>query len=91
MPGERDETFPDAAGSGDPFVLFGTWFAEAGRAEPNDPNAMVLATVDATGMPNARVKLMKGYNAQGFMFYTNAESAKREEARGAWRAAVVFH
>ena len=87
--GERSGVFPGA--QQDPFALFGAWFEEAGRAEPSDPNAMALATVDPGGMPNVRVVLMKGYDDQGFVFYTNAESAKGAEIAGSWRAAGAFH
>lgn len=75
----------------DPFALFADWFAQASAAESNDPNAMALASVDEDGMPNVRVVLMKGYDADGFVFYTNAESAKGQEVRGSLRAAAVFH
>lgn len=75
----------------DPFALFAAWFAQASAAEQNDPNAMALASVDEEGMPNVRVVLMKGYDADGFVFYTNAESAKGAEVRGALRAAAAFH
>lgn len=59
--------------------LFESWFAEATQSEPNDPNAMFLATVDDTGLPNIRVVLMKSFNLEGFIFYTNLESAKGVE------------
>ena len=75
----------------DPFGLFAAWFAEASAAEPNDANAMALASVDEEGMPNVRVVLMKGCDARGFVFYTNAESAKGTEVRGSLRAAAAFH
>uniref|UniRef100_UPI0037C5951E pyridoxamine 5'-phosphate oxidase family protein n=1 Tax=Phenylobacterium sp. TaxID=1871053 RepID=UPI0037C5951E len=63
----------------DPFVLFGEWFAEARVKELNDANAMALATVDASGMPDVRMVLLKGYDADGFVFFTNLESAKGRE------------
>lgn len=75
----------------DPFALFGEWLAEASRSEPNDPNAMTLATVDAQGMPNARIVLLKGFDASGFTFYTNTGSAKGRELDGQGKAALVFH
>lgn len=75
----------------DPFVLFSEWLADATGSEPNDPNAMTLATVDDTGMPNARIVLLKGFDADGFVFYTNTESAKGRELDSATRCALVFH
>ena len=74
-----------------PFELFETWLAEAGRTEPNDPNAMALATVDSQGMPNVRMVLLKGFGADGFVFYTNYESAKGRELLGQGKAALCFH
>ena len=79
----------DAFARGDePFALFGRWFEEAKAKEPNDPNAMALATVDAAGLPDVRMVLLKDFDARGFMFYTNTESAKgaragRQSAGGA--------
>lgn len=81
----------DFAGSRDPFALFADWFAEAKESEPNDPNAMALATVDETGLPDVRMVLLKGYDSDGFVFYTNTESAKGTELAGTPKAAVVFH
>ncbi len=75
----------------DPFALFAQWLEDAGRSEPNDPNAMTLATVDETGLPNARIVLLKGFDADGFVFYTNTESAKGRELDGQKKAALVFH
>lgn len=76
----------------DPFVLFGAWMAEAEAAEPNDPNAMTLATVDATGLPDARVVLLKGWDPfYGFAFYTNRESAKGRQLEANPHAAICFH
>jgi pyridoxamine 5'-phosphate oxidase len=83
-----DETFTEAAA---PLPLFQAWLEEAERFELNDPNAMTLATVDADGMPNARVVLMKGYDARGFVFYTNYESAKGQELLTTAKAALCFH
>ena len=65
----------------DPIALFLAWFKEAELAEPNDPNAMALATVDAAGAPDVRMVLLKGVDARGFVFYTNLESAKGRAAR----------
>jgi pyridoxamine 5'-phosphate oxidase len=75
----------------DPFAQFGEWFALAATKEPNDHNAMSLATVDADGLPNVRMVLLKGYDAHGFVFYTNFESAKGRELLGAKQAALGFH
>lgn len=75
----------------DPFALFATWLAEAKASEPNDPNAIALATVDGDGMPNVRMVLMKGYDRDGFVFYTNTESAKGTELLASRKAAAVFH
>lgn len=63
----------------EPFALFGEWFAEAVKSEPNDPNAMALATVDAEGLPDVRMVLMKGYDAEGSVFYSHIASAKGRE------------
>jgi pyridoxamine 5'-phosphate oxidase len=74
-----------------PEPLFAAWFDEAERTEINDPNAMTLATADATGMPNARVVLLKGVDARGFVFYGNIESAKGQELLANPKAALCFH
>ena len=65
----------------DPFALFDDWFAEARASEPNDPDAMALATADADGRPSVRMVLLKGHGPDGFVFYTNSESRKGERAR----------
>jgi len=75
----------------DPFALFVEWLAEAGRSEPNDPNAMTLATVDAEGMPDARIVLLKDIDAEGFTFFSNYQSAKGRELNERPVAALVFH
>jgi pyridoxamine 5'-phosphate oxidase len=75
----------------EPFALFRDWFEEAGRSEPNDPNGMALATVDGDGLPNLRMVLLKGYDAEGFVFYTNTESQKGTELLGQGKAAALFH
>ena len=75
----------------DPFALFGDWMKEAEASEPNDPNAMALATADADGAPNVRMVLLKGADAQGFVFYTNVDSQKGQELATAGKAALVFH
>jgi len=78
---ERDE----------PFALFDAWFAEAKKSEPNDPNGMALATVDASGLPDVRMVLLKGVDPRGFVFYTNTESAKGLQLAANPRAALLFH
>jgi pyridoxamine 5'-phosphate oxidase len=75
----------------EPFALFERWFAEAEASEPNDPNAMALATVDADGLPDVRMVLLKGRDPRGFVFYTNSHSAKGRELAGQPRAALLFH
>ena len=75
----------------DPFALFEDWFAEANASEPNDPEAMALATADAVGNPSVRMVLLKGHGADGFVFYTNEESAKGLELRENPSAALLFH
>ena len=75
----------------EPFALFERWFREAKQKEPNDPNGMALATADASGFPDVRMVLLKGVDAQGFVFYTNAESAKGRQLAANPRAAAVFH
>jgi pyridoxamine 5'-phosphate oxidase len=75
----------------DPFAIARGWLAEAEVAEPNDPNAAALATVDAAGMPNARIVLLKAIEADGFVFYTNYESVKAAELDASRRAALVMH
>ncbi|WP_050602571.1 pyridoxamine 5'-phosphate oxidase [Ruegeria sp. 6PALISEP08] len=84
---ERDGIF---AGT-DPFVIAGRWLAEAEQTEPNDPNAIALATVDPDGLPNARMVLLKEIEADSFVFYTNYESAKAAELEAAGKAAFVMH
>ena len=75
----------------DPFELFGQWLAEAEKSEPNDPNAMALATVDERHRPSIRMVLLKGFDAAGFVFYTNLESRKGTELAGNPHAALCFH
>jgi pyridoxamine 5'-phosphate oxidase len=86
----------DFAAADEPFALFEAWFADAKASELNDPNAMAVATVDASGAPNVRMVLLKGLDpadhaARGFVFYTNFESAKGVEMLGARKAALNFH
>jgi pyridoxamine 5'-phosphate oxidase len=75
----------------DPFALFADWFEAAKAEEPNDPNAMTLATADATGAPDARMVLLKGVDQRGFVFYTNAGSAKGLQLAANPQAALLFH
>jgi pyridoxamine 5'-phosphate oxidase len=86
----------DFAQASEPIGLFEAWFAEAREHELNDPNAMALATVDATGAPNVRTVLLKGLDppghpSRGFVFYTNVESDKGRELAGMPVAALCFH
>lgn len=76
---------------GDPLALFETWLREALKSEPNDANAMTLATADADGLPNSRMVLLKGVDAGGFVFFTNTESAKGRELAANPKAALTFH
>ncbi len=75
----------------DPFEWFARWMEEAARSELNDPNAMTLATATPDGRPSARVVLLKGYDNQGFVFYTNTQSRKGTELAANPRAALLFH
>src|SRR5271166_132784 len=75
----------------EPLPLFATWFAEAQASEPADPNAMALATVDADGLPDVRMVLMKGYDAEGFVFYSHIASQKGRELATNPKAALLFH
>lgn len=76
---------------GDPFVIARTWLAKAEGVEPNDANAIALATVDKTGMPNTRMVLLKEIEDDAFVFYTNYRSAKAQELDSAGKAAFVMH
>ena len=75
----------------DPFALFDTWLAEAGKTEPNDPNAMTLATATPDGRPSARIVLLKGADHDGFVFYTNTQSRKGGELAANQAVALLFH
>ena len=75
----------------DPFALARAWQVEANRTEPNDPNAVALATVDAEGLPNVRMVLLKEIEDAGFVFYTNYDSAKGQELAATGKAAFVMH
>lgn len=87
----RTSQAPDFLKEQDPFALFAAWFEEAKATETNDPNAMALASVDESGLPNVRMVLLKGLDEKGFTFYTNYESAKGRELLGQRKAAAVFH
>jgi pyridoxamine 5'-phosphate oxidase len=75
----------------DPFALFDAWFAEARASEPNDPDAMALATADAEGRPSVRMVLLKGHGPDGFVFYTNLDSRKGGELAANPHVALLFH
>jgi pyridoxamine 5'-phosphate oxidase len=82
---------PAASPQADPLTLFETWLAAATKSEPNDPTAMALATVDAAGMPDCRMVLLKAVDRGGFVFYTNTLSAKGLELAANPRAALTFY
>ncbi len=88
---DRGPRVDGATDGDDPIALFAAWLAEAGAKEPNDPNAMTLATVDDDGLPDARMVLLKDVDARGFVFYSNADSAKGRQLAGDPKAALVFH
>jgi pyridoxamine 5'-phosphate oxidase len=75
----------------DPHSLFEEWFAKAKASEPNDPDAMALATAGADGHPHVRMVLLKEHGPDGFVFYTNEQSAKGDQLRENARAALLFH
>lgn len=77
--------------AGEPFSVFGRWLEDAKTKEPNDANAMALATVDSTGLPDVRMVLLKDFNEQGFVFYTNTQSAKGVQLTDNPKAALLFH
>lgn len=92
----HDAQTGDFADAVEPFLLFEGWFGEAREKEPNDPNAMAIATCDPSGLPNVRMVLLKGLDGphvpgRGFVFYTNLESAKGRELIANPKAALVFH
>jgi pyridoxamine 5'-phosphate oxidase len=90
-PDAGELTSGDLDAAVDPFPLFKSWFAEAEASEPADPNAMALATVDADGMPDVRTVLLKGFDAAGFVFYTNLDSRKGRQLRANPKAALLFY
>jgi pyridoxamine 5'-phosphate oxidase len=75
----------------DPFAIFLEWLGEAGESEPNDPNAMAVATADEHGLPDVRMVLLKGVDDTGFVFYTNLDSAKGRQLLASPKAALLFH
>ncbi len=84
---DAENAIPDS----DPFLLFDAWFAEAQASEPNDSNAMALATATKDGAPSVRMVLLKGHDERGFVFYTNTESRKGGEILANPQAALLFH
>jgi pyridoxamine 5'-phosphate oxidase len=91
QPCHADQKISDFREAAEPFALFGRWMADAEAHEPDDPNAMALATVDAHGVPNLRMILLKGADAGGFVFYTNCASAKGLELGAHPAAALLFY
>jgi pyridoxamine 5'-phosphate oxidase len=85
------DTYEDAIPGTDPFAIFETWFAEAKASEPNDPNAMALATATPDAAPSVRMVLLKGHGPDGFVFYTNFESRKGGELAANPQVALLFH
>ena len=81
----------DAIPHGDPFAIFDDWYAEARISEPNDSNAMALATATPDGAPSVRMVLLKGHGPDGFVFYTNSRSRKGAELQANPQAALLFH
>ncbi len=88
---ETGLTDGDFTQSAEPYALFARWLNDATAAEPNDPNALALATVDPDGLPNVRMVLLKGFDEGGFVFYTNYESTKGREILASMKAAMCFH
>ena len=76
---------------GDPFALFAAWFEDARESEPNDSNAMALATATPDGLPSVRMVLLKGHGPDGFVFYTNGRSRKGQEISANPHVALLFH
>jgi pyridoxamine 5'-phosphate oxidase len=91
MRGAMEQEAHDAIPAADPLTLFGEWFAEAKQHESNDPEAVALATATPTGAPSQRMVLMKHWDADGFVFYTNGQSRKGEELATNPQAAMLFH
>src|SRR6201987_6015486 len=74
----------------EPLALFAAWFDDARKSEPSDPEAMALATVDADGLPNVRMVLLKGFDERGFVFYSNEDSRKGRELAANHKAGLAF-
>lgn len=85
------ETSAQAISGSDPFAIFEAWFADAKASEPNDPNAMALATAAVDAAPSVRMVLLKGHGPDGFVFYTNFESRKGLELAANPQVALLFH
>ncbi|MER8922540.1 pyridoxamine 5'-phosphate oxidase [Mesorhizobium sp. M0802] len=88
---DTELTSSDFTEAAEPFRLFAEWLEDAKKSEINDANGVALATVDADGMPDVRMVLLKGFDESGFVFYTNFESAKGREILGNMKAAMCFH
>ncbi|EHK53742.1 pyridoxamine 5'-phosphate oxidase, partial [Allomesorhizobium alhagi] len=88
---QTELTSGDFTEAAEPFRLFAEWLDDAVKSEPNDPSAVALATVDENGMPDVRMVLLKGFDEQGFVFYTNFESIKGREILSSMKAAMCFH
>ena len=88
---QSELTSGDFTEAAEPFRLFAEWLEDATKSEPNDPNGLALATVDEDGMPDVRMVLLKGFDEQGFVFYTNLESIKGREILASMKAAMCFH
>lgn len=88
---EKSGPEPEIEAAADPIALFQAWFKEARAKEPNDPDAVALATADAKGRPNVRMVLLKQVDQDGFVFYTNTESVKGDELKTNAQAALCFH
>jgi pyridoxamine 5'-phosphate oxidase len=84
-------TSGDFTAADEPLRLFADWFAEAKRTEPVNPDAMTVSTVDADGLPDARMVLLKAFDERGFVFYTNTDSIKGRELKAAPKAALTFY
>jgi len=88
---ENELTSGDFTEQNEPFALFAAWLKEAEASEVNDPNAVALATVDEDGLPNVRMVLLKGFDHDGFVIYTNFDSQKGQELLSQKKAAMCFH
>ena len=91
MPDTHAPTVSPVPVTDDPFGLFAAWLAEATEREPNDPNAMTLATSTPGGAPSSRMVLLKGFDERGFVFYTNTQSRKGGELAANSQVALLFH